>query len=157
MWGHAPVREDTPLSRLVAILLLLIVPLAVATPAHADPVDDSAYGTPLVAVSGAGINWHPTTGLSTLKAQPGLTQVDFADVMTSANHPMRTCDSTEAAGLPIKPAATVSWCWDSGDASTETWIPQSLTTSGDADDEAPGGRTRPSSAAGTTATPANAE
>ena len=122
-------------ARLAAILLLAAAPLAAATAAHADPVDDSAYGTPLVAVSGAGVIWHPTTELSTLKAQPGLTQVDFADVMTSANHSMRGCDSTEAAGLPIKPVATVSWCWESGDASTETWIPQSLTTSGDADDD----------------------
>ncbi|MDR8409415.1 hypothetical protein MTP10_11755 [Nonomuraea sp. 3-1Str] len=126
---------STSIARLAALLLLLITPLAAATAAHAGPVDDSTYGTPLVAVPGAGLVWHPTTGLATLKAQAGLTPVGFGDVMGSVNHPMRACDSTEAAGLPILPAATVSWCWDTGDADTETWIPQSVTTSGDADDD----------------------
>ncbi|MET7464719.1 hypothetical protein [Nonomuraea sp. NPDC005501] len=125
---------STSIARLAALLLLLITPLAAATAAYAGPVDDSAYGTPLVAVPGAGLVWHPTTGLATLKAQAGLTPVGFGDVMGSVNHPMRACDTTEAAGLPILPAATVSWCWDTGDADTETWIPQSVTTSGDADD-----------------------
>jgi hypothetical protein len=131
--------ERTPLptfvTRIVATLLLAAAPLAAATAASADPVTDSNYGTPLVAVSGAGVNWHATTGLSTLKTQSGLTPVSFATVLGSANHSMRTCDSTEAAGLPIKPAATVSWCWESGDADTTTWIPQSLTTSGDAEED----------------------
>ncbi|MEV0199642.1 hypothetical protein [Nonomuraea sp. NPDC050691] len=126
---------STLMARIAALLLLIAAPLTAATAAYADPVDDSKYGTPLVPVSGAGVIWHPTTGLSTLKAQPGLTQVDFADVMGSVNHPMRACDATEKAGLPVKPAATVSWCWDTGDADTETWIPQSVTTSGDADDD----------------------
>ena len=124
-----------PVSLVLGTVLALVAATLPAAPALADPVNDSAYGTPLTAVTGAGLVWHPTTGLSTLAAQPGLTHVTFATAMASSNHAMRACDSTERAGLPIKPAATVSWCWESSDATTTTWIPQSVTTSGDADDD----------------------
>ena len=45
------------------------------------------------------------------------------------------CDSTESAALPVEPTATRAYCWDSGDATTQQWLPQSVTTSGDADND----------------------
>jgi hypothetical protein len=59
-------------------------------------------------------------------------------VLASANHSMRNeaaCAATEKAALPVEPKATRAYCWDSGDAATQKWLPQSVTTSGDADND----------------------
>ncbi|KAA0941471.1 hypothetical protein [Streptomyces apricus] len=64
--------------------------------------------------------------------------VGVHDVLKSANHPMRgkaQCAATESAALPVEPAASRAYCWDSGDATTQKWLPQSVTTSGDADND----------------------
>ncbi|MEW2404224.1 hypothetical protein [Streptomyces sp. NPDC046862] len=59
-------------------------------------------------------------------------------VLQSANHTMRNksaCYDTERAALPVEPTATRAYCWDTGDATTQKWLPQSVTTSADADDD----------------------
>lgn len=59
-------------------------------------------------------------------------------VLQSANHTMRNksaCYDTEREALPVEPAATRAYCWDTGDATTQKWLPQSVTTSADADDD----------------------
>lgn len=64
--------------------------------------------------------------------------VGVRGVLRSANHTMRNksaCDDTERAALPVEPAASRAYCWDSGDATTQKWLPQSVTTSADADDD----------------------
>ncbi|WP_030383095.1 MULTISPECIES: hypothetical protein [unclassified Streptomyces] len=66
-------------------------------------------------------------------------------VLQSANHPMRNkadCDGTERAALPVEPEASRAYCWDTGDATTQKWLPQSVTTSGDADDDGKWGEDR---------------
>ncbi|MFD9441287.1 hypothetical protein ACFWBR_23045 [Streptomyces sp. NPDC060006] len=75
--------------------------------------------------------------LDTLQSGMG-GNVGVGAVLKSANHPMRNkadCAGTEAAALPVEPAATRAYCWDSGDATTQKWLPQSVTTSGDADND----------------------
>lgn len=77
------------------------------------------------------------SSLDTLTGDMG-GNVGVHGVLQSANHPMRNkadCASTEAAALPVEPTATRAYCWDSGDATTQKWVPQSVTTSGDADDD----------------------
>lgn len=77
------------------------------------------------------------TTLDTLDAAMGTTRT-VQQVLDSANHPMRDaadCASTEQAALPVEPAAESAYCWDSGDATTQDWLPQSVTTSGDADND----------------------
>ncbi|MEV0226097.1 hypothetical protein [Streptomyces sp. NPDC050704] len=77
------------------------------------------------------------TTLNTLQSGMG-GHVGVNAVLKSANHPMRNkaaCNSTEAAALPVEPVATRAYCWDSGDATTQKWLPQSVTTSGDADND----------------------
>jgi hypothetical protein len=59
-------------------------------------------------------------------------------VLGDANHSMRDradCDATEKAALPVEPTTTRAYCWDDADAKTEKWRPQSVTTSGDADQD----------------------
>ena len=56
-------------------------------------------------------------------------------MLDSANHPMPDCGGPEDSSLPVEPRATEKLCWDSGDADTEAWNPQGITTSGDADDD----------------------
>jgi hypothetical protein len=77
------------------------------------------------------------TTLDTLQSGMG-GNVGVGAVLDSANHPMRNkadCDTTESAALPVEPTATRAYCWDSGDARTQQWLPQSVTTSGDADND----------------------
>lgn len=68
-----------------------------------------------------------------------LPNVGVDTVLKSANHPMTRTDSgcraSEKAALPIKPQAASAYCFDSGDALTQQWLPQSVTSSGDADDD----------------------
>ncbi|WP_308013594.1 hypothetical protein [Streptomyces beigongshangae] len=62
--------------------------------------------------------------------------VGVDEVLRSADHPMRNradCAATESAALPVEPAATRAYCWDAEDATTQKWLPRSVTTSGDAD------------------------
>lgn len=62
--------------------------------------------------------------------------VGVPDVLQSANHTMRNkadCSGTEREALPVEPAASRAYCWDTGDAKTQKWLPQSVTTSADAD------------------------
>ncbi|WP_406472324.1 hypothetical protein [Streptomyces sp. NBC_01615] len=59
-------------------------------------------------------------------------------VLQSADRSMRDkagCAAGEQGALPVEPAATRAYCWDSGDAKTLQWQPRSVTTSGDADDD----------------------
>ncbi|WP_203922415.1 hypothetical protein [Rugosimonospora africana] len=55
-------------------------------------------------------------------------------MLASANHSMTTsCSATEQEALPINPSATAAYCWEAGDAATQLWLPQGITTSGDAE------------------------
>ncbi|MFF6988741.1 hypothetical protein [Streptomyces sp. NPDC010273] len=59
-------------------------------------------------------------------------------VLKSADHTMRDaadCTTDEKSALPVEPAATHAYCWDSGDAADPAWTPRSVTTSGDADED----------------------
>ncbi|WP_405951332.1 hypothetical protein OG588_38975 [Streptomyces prunicolor] len=59
-------------------------------------------------------------------------------VLKSADHTLRDaadCTTDEKSALPVEPAATRAYCWDSGDAADPAWTPSSVTTSGDADED----------------------
>jgi len=89
-------------------------------------------------------NLVPETTLDTLESGMG-GAVGVDDVLRDADHPMRNragCDDTESAALPVEPAATRAYCWDRRDATTQKWLPQSVTTSGDADDDGAWGADR---------------
>jgi len=80
-------------------------------------------------------NLVPQHTLDTLTDDMG-GDVGVPGVLRSANHPMRNkadCAATETAALPVEPTATRAYCWDSADTSTRKWLPESVTTSGDAD------------------------
>ncbi|MBZ3903458.1 MULTISPECIES: hypothetical protein [Streptomyces] len=69
-----------------------------------------------------------------------LPNVGVGDVLASANHPMKSvnsgqCAAREAKALPVKPGYSSGYCWDTGDAITQRWLPQGLTSSGDADND----------------------
>ncbi len=64
--------------------------------------------------------------------------VGVQGVLADVDHTMRDrsgCDAAETAALPVKPVATRAYCWDQGDATTTQWLPRSVTTSGDAEDD----------------------
>lgn len=59
-------------------------------------------------------------------------------VLKSADHTLRDaadCTADEKSALPVEPAATRAYCWDSGDAADPAWTPRAVTTSGDADED----------------------
>lgn len=69
-----------------------------------------------------------------------LPNVGVAQVLASANHPMKSvtsgqCATREVAALPVNPRYSSGYCWDTGDATTQRWLPQGLTSSGAADND----------------------
>lgn len=82
--------------------------------------------------------------LDTLQSGMG-GNVGVDGVLKNANHVMRAkadCDTAEKAALPVEPAATRAYCWEDRDARTTKWLPQSVTTSGDADQDGRWGSNR---------------
>ncbi|MGW1526957.1 hypothetical protein [Streptomyces sp. NPDC001588] len=80
------------------------------------------------------------TGRSTLDRLSRATGggVGVHDVLASADRTMRernACDAAETSALPVKPAATRAYCWADDDATAGDWVPRSVTTSGDAQDD----------------------
>lgn len=66
-------------------------------------------------------------------------------VLRSSDHTLRDaadCTTGEKQALPVEPAATRAYCWDSGDAADPAWTPRSVTTSGDADEDGRWGSNR---------------
>ncbi|MEU6225457.1 hypothetical protein [Streptomyces sp. NPDC047042] len=69
-------------------------------------------------------------------------------VSTVLEHTNRTlhnaaeCAPTETEALPVTPAATRAYCWDQADSASQRWLPQSVTTSGDADEDGRWGANR---------------
>ena len=64
--------------------------------------------------------------------------VGVSAVLSSADRTLRDaadCTPEEKEALPVEPAATRAYCWDTADAATQAWQPESVTTSGDADDD----------------------
>jgi hypothetical protein len=73
------------------------------------------------------------TALDALTSEMG-GGVGVDEVLGSANHTMRAeadCHDTEKAALPVEPAVARAYCWESGDAVNDSWLPQSVTTSRD--------------------------
>ncbi|MGW1211449.1 hypothetical protein ACWD5F_17650 [Streptomyces sp. NPDC002499] len=115
--------------------------MAAGTPAQAAPGDDPGPITTITSASDLAkltLTQHQVsdTTISTLDSH--LDNVGVDEVLKSANHPMRnwsTCAATERAALPENPVASNSYCWDTGDDTTREFLPQGLTSSGDADDD----------------------
>ncbi|WP_405773635.1 hypothetical protein [Streptomyces sp. NBC_01538] len=71
--------------------------------------------------------------------------VGVSTVLEHANRTMRTgaeCAPTETGALPVAPKATRAYCWDYADSASQRWLPQSVTTSGDADEDGRWGANR---------------
>ena len=97
----------------------------------------AAYSDQLAALptAGFGLRYIATPAAALTNLDAALPDVGVTQVLESSNHPMGSCDSDEAAALPISPTATRSMCWDTGDDTTTAWNPQGITSSGDADDD----------------------
>lgn len=119
------------------ITLLALLTAGATLVASATASADTPYKDPLEKVSSStfGLTWHPVTAATTANLDSKLNNVGVTEVLNSANHPTRSCSSAEAETLPTAPAVSTSFCWDTGDAATEDWHPQSITSSGDADDD----------------------
>jgi hypothetical protein len=103
--------------------------LTTAGPAQA------AYSDPLTATSSQSLVWHatPSAALSALDA--ALPNVSANVVVHDTDHSMTACAPVIKDGLPIAPAASRALCWDYDRDTSTAWVPQSITTSGDADDD----------------------
>lgn len=113
-------------SALVATAVLL-AGLVSAQPAQA------AYSDPLTSTSALGLVWHATPAAALSALDSALPNVSANTVVHDADQTMTSCSSTERGALPISPAASTAMCWDSDRATSTAWVPQSITTSGDAD------------------------
>ncbi|NEA48790.1 hypothetical protein [Streptomyces sp. SID10815] len=79
----------------------------------------------------------PERSLDRLAAAMGR-PVDAGTVLTSTDRTLRAadgCTADEKRALPVEPAATRAYCWNTADSASRQWRPQSVTTSGDAADD----------------------
>ena len=77
----------------------------------------------------------PQRALDRLSSEMGH-PVGVSAVLDSADHSLpdaTDCTATERRALPVEPAATSAYCWDTAD--TRSWRAGAVTTSGDADDD----------------------
>ncbi|MFF4794215.1 hypothetical protein ACFY2M_31610 [Streptomyces sp. NPDC001276] len=78
----------------------------------------------------------PQRSLDRLAAAMGR-PVGVGTVLSGADRSLRDadeCSAHEKKALPVEPAATRAYCWDPADSATRRWRPESVTTSGDAED-----------------------
>lgn len=112
--------------------LVLVGALTTAALASAAPAQ-AAYSDPLTATSAQSLVWHATPSAALSALDSALPNVSANDVVHDTDHSMAACDSGTSAALPIAPAAITALCWDTDRATSTAWVPQSITTSGDAD------------------------
>ncbi|WP_327287539.1 hypothetical protein [Streptomyces sp. NBC_01198] len=120
----------------------LLAALSAGTPAYASSVanpgplaDRTSYSAEMAKLKLTEHQVSPAT-ISALDGQ--MPNVGVDTVLKSANHSMRDradCQGSELAALPVKPTAGAAYCWDTGDSVSQDWVPQGLTSSGDADDD----------------------
>lgn len=83
---------------------------------------------------------HPVSDATVSAMDATFTNTSVDTVVNTVNHHLHAigssaCTSSEAATAPSTPtvAADSTYCWDEGDATTQYWSPQGMTSSGDAD------------------------
>ncbi|WP_435172799.1 hypothetical protein [Actinacidiphila sp. bgisy145] len=122
-----------------AILALGAVSLAGAGPASASP------GTPGKAVRASStaaakleLTVHRVSDASQQAMDDTFANSSIDAIANSVNHHLHavsgsSCTADERATVPLDPATGSAYCWDAGDAGTQNWSPQGMTSSGDAD------------------------
>ncbi|MEV4604671.1 hypothetical protein AB0K15_45865 [Amycolatopsis sp. NPDC049253] len=121
------------LMRIPRVLLLV---LAVAAGALAIPgTASAAYSDPLTTTTKQSLIWHATPTAALTALDNALPNVSLNTVVNDPSYPTTGCTAAEKAALPKAPVATTSFCWDTDRANSATWVPQGITTSGDADDD----------------------
>lgn len=131
-------------SRNLLVLAAAVLSLAAAgiTPGAAQ-IQDEAYNEvrPLSSATEAAklrLEERRVSSATLAELDSRLDNVGVAEVLNSANHTMRNsadCYPQEAKAFPVNPAPASAYCWDTGDAYTQRWLPQGVTSSGDADDD----------------------
>lgn len=119
--AHAP---SGPVRRRLAAVALLITALVTAlVTIPAEPARPAAAQPDPDGIRLERVDTDPDL-LAGLRAELGT--VDVADVLDSANRTARAC-------TPSVTHRSASFCWNSGDDSVSYWMPQGITTTGDAD------------------------
>ena len=113
------------------LLALAVVAATLVAPAPAG----AAYSDPLTTTTKQGLVWHATPAAALTALDNALPNVSANTVVNDANYPMTGCTSAEKAALPRAPLTNTAMCWDSDRAESAAWVPQGITTSGDADDD----------------------
>lgn len=98
-------------------------------------VASAAYSDPLTTATKHSLVWHATPAAALTALDSALPNVSANTVANDANYAMTGCTSAEKASLPRVPTASAALCWDADRAASTSWVPQGITTSGDADDD----------------------
>ncbi|SDZ29393.1 hypothetical protein SAMN05421504_11221 [Amycolatopsis xylanica] len=118
------------------VFRFLLPALAVTVAALSAPATaNAAYSDPLTTTTKQNLVWHATPASALTALDNALPNVSLNTVVNDANYPMTGCTTKEKAALPKAPAATTALCWDADRAGSAAWVPQGITTSGDADND----------------------
>jgi hypothetical protein len=119
--------------RVVRVVLPLLAMAAAMLVAPG--VASAAYSDPLTTTTKQSLVWHATPAAALTALDNALPNVSANTVVNDANYAMTGCNADEKASLPKVPTATIAMCWDADRAESTSWVPQGITTSGDADDD----------------------
>jgi hypothetical protein len=125
-WRNATMRIPK-----VFLLVLAVMAGALALSGTAS----AAYSDPLTTTTKQNLVWHATPAAALTALDSALPNVSLNTVVNDPSYAMTGCTTAEKAALPKAPVATKSLCWDAERAGSTTWVPQGITTSGDADDD----------------------
>ncbi|HEX6360258.1 hypothetical protein [Actinophytocola sp.] len=116
--------------RVVLPLLAMVGAMLVAP-----GVASAAYSDPLTTTTKQSLVWHATPTAALTALDSALPNVSANTVVNDANYAMTGCNSNEKSALPKVPTTNIAMCWDADRAESTSWVPQGITTSGDADDD----------------------
>jgi hypothetical protein len=138
-------NKGAVLAATATLVLAIVLPATWASAAPGDPPGALTPKTTAADLAKTALIKHTDAASTIAQLDAEMPNVGVDTVLTSANHPMRNladCSTTERGALPISPGATSAYCWDTGDATTQLWTPQGITSSGDADDDGAWGTNR---------------
>lgn len=125
----------------IAALALGLASLGAAGSASASPgTPGKAVRASAAAAAKLELTVHRVSDASQQAMDDTFANSSIHTIANTVNHHLHTvtggdCTADEKDTVPLTPTASSAYCWDAGDAATQSFSPQGMTSSGDADSD----------------------